>query len=89
MAEHASSTPPTQTQDAASLVAAYHQIGGQIAQHEIEIAGLRHKQALLIGLIHATGLTYRAVAPMLGISKSRAQQLDGAQPGFPGPARAK
>lgn len=62
--------------DAAGLLAAYHELSGQIAQHETEIAGLRHKQALLIGLMRNAGLTYRELAPMLGISKSRVQQLE-------------
>jgi hypothetical protein len=62
--------------DVAVLIAMYHELGGRIAQHEIGIAGLRHEQAVLIGLMHKTGLAYRALAPMLGVSKSRVHQLD-------------
>ena len=53
----------------------YHQLGSQIAQHETEIHGLRHKQALVIGLMHEQDMPYRTLAPMLGMSKSRVQQL--------------
>jgi DNA-directed RNA polymerase specialized sigma subunit len=69
---------PGEQEDVAGLVAAYHLLSGQIAQHQIEIAGLRHKQALLMGLMHQSGLAYRQLAPMLGISKSRVHQLSGA-----------
>jgi hypothetical protein len=62
--------------DAAVLVAAYHELSGQIYQHEIDIAGLRHKQAVLIGLMHSAGLTYRTLELMLGISRSRVHQLE-------------
>jgi hypothetical protein len=57
------------------LLAAYHELGRQIAQHEVEIAGLRHKQALLIGLMNDAGISYRTLGPMLGVSPSRAHQL--------------
>jgi len=58
------------------LLSVYHQLGGRIAQHEVDIAGLRHEQALLIGRMHQEGVSYRALAPLLGISKSRVEQLD-------------
>lgn len=66
--------------DVAVLLGMYHDLSRQIGQHETDIAGLRHKQAMLIGLMHKTGLSYRVLAPMLGISKSRVQQLE-AEPG--------
>jgi hypothetical protein len=59
----------------APLLAAYRELDGQISQLDTEIAGLRHKQALLIGLMNSSGLSYRSLAPLLGISKSRVHQF--------------
>ncbi len=64
-----------ENRDAAALLAAYRELDGQIAQLDTEIAGLRHKQALLIGLMRIAGLSYRSLAPLLGVSKSRVHQF--------------
>jgi hypothetical protein len=61
--------------DITVLLNAYHLKAAEIAQRETDIAGLRHEQALLVGLMHRDGVSFRALAPLLHISKSRVHQL--------------
>jgi hypothetical protein len=65
---------PTDEDHAAPLVAMYHALEQEIAQHKVDIAGLRHKQASLIAMLHQTGLPYRTLATLLHMSKSRVEQ---------------
>ena len=57
------------------LLSFYWQLEEQAAQHQTEIKGVEHRQALLIKMMNDGGLTYRDIASLIHKSSSRVHQL--------------